>query len=511
MTSAPRKSRVLILIVAYNAERTIQEVLRRVPAALQEHDTEILILDDSSRDNTFTAARAFEKSASSPFPITVLFNPVNQGYGGNQKIGFHYAIERGFDYVALVHGDGQYAPERLPDLLRPLLDGEADAVFGSRMLDRFGALKGGMPLYKYVGNKILTTVQNRVLRSGLSEFHSGYRLYSTRALRRIPFERNANDFHFDTEIIIQLFRARLRIREVPIPTYYGDEICHVNGMAYAWNVIKASLLARAQDLGIFYERKFDMRDGGEHNPLYQSKFNFESPHTLALARVPDGSSVLDVGCASGYMARALTGKGCRVTGIDQFPVAGDLPLEQFIRHDLDAGALPVDAGEFDYILLLDVIEHLRSPEGFVEALRQSRTDSKLATVIISTGNVAFVLTRMMLALGFFNYGMRGILDLTHTRLFTFGSLRHLLEQAGYQIDEVRGVPPPIPFALGDSWLSRSLMAVNRGLIRLSRSLFSYQIFMVARPLPSLEWLLHRAVTTSEKLVADADRRAAISA
>jgi glycosyltransferase involved in cell wall biosynthesis len=504
MTPASRKSRILILIVAYNAERTIQEVLRRVPASLGEHDTEILILDDSSRDNTFSAARAFEKSATSPFRITVLFNPVNQGYGGNQKIGFHYAIERGFDFVALVHGDGQYAPERLPDLLRPLLDGEADAVFGSRMMDRFSALKGGMPLYKYVGNKILTTVQNRLLRSELSEFHSGYRLYSVRALRQIPFDRNANDFHFDTEIIIQLFRARLRIRELPIPTYYGDEICHVNGLKYAWDVVKASLLARAQDLGVFYERKFDVRADDGHNPLYQPKFDYESPHTLTLARVPAGSSVLDIGCASGYMSTALTAKGCRVTGIDQFPVAANVPLEHFVRHDLDDGNLPVDAGAFEYVLLLDIIEHLRSPEGFVEALRRSRTDSKAATVIISTGNVGFALTRLMLLLGFFNYGTRGILDLTHTRLFTFSSLRQLLEQAGYRIDEVRGVPAPFPLALGDGWLSRSLMFVNRALIRLSRSLFSYQIFMVARPLPTLEWLLHRAVSTSERLVAEAD-------
>jgi glycosyltransferase involved in cell wall biosynthesis len=505
MTPASRKSRILILIVAYNAERTIQEVLRRIPASLGEHETEILILDDSSRDNTFSAARAFETSAASPFPMTVLFNPVNQGYGGNQKIGYHYAIERGFDYVALVHGDGQYAPERLPDLLRPLLDGEADAVFGSRMLDRFAALKGGMPLYKYVGNKILTTVQNRLLRSALSEFHSGYRIYSVHALRQIPFDRNANDFHFDTEIIIQLFRARLRIRELPIPTYYGDEICHVNGLKYGWDVIKASLLARAQDLGIFYERKFDVPTGVEHNPLYQSKFEFESPHTLTLARVPDGASVLDIGCASGYMSTALSAKGCRVTGVDQFPIAAHVPLERFVRHDLNDGDLPVDAGAFEYVLLLDVIEHLRSPEGFVEALRRSRTDSKAATVIISTGNIGFALTRLMLLLGFFNYGTRGILDLTHTRLFTFGSLRHLLEQAGYQIDEIRGVPAPIPLALGDGWLSRCLMAVNHGLIRVSRSLFSYQIFMVARPLPTLEWLLHRAVTTSERLVAETSR------
>ena len=106
--------RVLIFVVAYNAERTIQSVLQRIPESLSQYHTEILIIDDSSRDQTFQQARAM---AYTRFPLTVLFNPVNQGYGGNQKIGYHYAIEKGFDVVALVHGDGQYAPERLPDLL----------------------------------------------------------------------------------------------------------------------------------------------------------------------------------------------------------------------------------------------------------------------------------------------------------------------------------------------------------------------------------------------------------
>ena len=147
------KPRVLIFIVAYNAERTIQDVLRRIPASLSAYGTEILIIDDSSRDGTFERARELGREKSLPFPLTVLFNPVNQGYGGNQKLGFHYAIRNGFDAVALVHGDGQYAPERLPDLLTPLLNGEADAVMGSRMIGRFDALRGGMPAYKYLGNK----------------------------------------------------------------------------------------------------------------------------------------------------------------------------------------------------------------------------------------------------------------------------------------------------------------------------------------------------------------------
>jgi glycosyltransferase involved in cell wall biosynthesis len=479
------KKRFLVFVVAYNAERTIQNVMRRIPPSLCEHDTEILIIDDSSQDRTFEAAKAFEKS---PFPVTVLFNPVNQRYGGNQKIGFHYAIDKGFDFVALVHGDGQYAPELLPELLRPLLDGDADAVFGSRMMRQFEALKGGMPLYKFVGNKIL----NRMLKSAYSEFQSGYRLYSVRALASVPFQLNTNEFHFDTEIMIQFLRAGLRIQELPIPTYYGDEICRVNGLGYAFNVLKAVLLARAQELGILYERKFDV-DSRHEFANYEPKLTYRSPHTMALERVRDHSKVIDIGCASGYMARALDRKGCRVTGIDQYTPSGDLPLERFVQHDLNDRRFPVDIGAFDFVLLLDVIEHLQSPESFVEAVRSSWKESTETRVIASTGNIGFFVTRLMLLVGMFHYGRRGILDLTHTRLFTFATFRNLFEQAGYEIEEVRGVPAPFPLALGDNLLARFLLWMNRILIRLSKSLFSYQIFVVARPQPPLGWLLQRAI------------------
>ena len=487
--------RVLIFVVAYHAERTIQNVIQRIPASLAKYDTEVLVIDDSSKDLTFQQARRVEKA---PFPMTVLYNPVNLGYGGNQKIGFHYAIKNGFDIVALLHGDGQYAPESLPDLLQPLVDGDADAVFGSRMMRRGDALRGGMPLYKFFGNKILTKTQNLLLGTAFSEFHSGYRLYSVEALKKTPFERNTNDFHFDTEITIQLLRAGVRIKEVPIPTYYGDEICRVNGLKYAMDVVRTTLLAKLQDTGLLYERKYDVA-AGRMNPLYQAKWGFESPHTLALERVQPGSKVVDVGCASGYMAPALRAKGCKVTGIDEFPPVGDSALQEFVQADLNAGGFPLDAGAFHYVLLLDVIEHLRSPEAFLDALRKSRRQAEETHIIVSAPNVAFMVTRFMLLLGYFHYGSRGILDLTHTRLFTFATLRNLAEQAGYSIEEVRGVPAPFPLALGNNAFARLLVKINSALIRVSKSLFSYQIFMIVRPLPTLEWLLEGAVAASVAL------------
>ena len=236
---ASRLKKVLIFIVAYNAETTIRNVISRIGLDPSRYNIEVLIIDDSSQDETFEVGLQIQEHC--PYKLTVLKNAVNQKYGGNQKLGYHYAIEHDFDVVVLLHGDGQYAPEELENMIRPCIDDEADAVFGSRMLHKGAALKGGMPLYKYIGNKILSTTQNLLLKQHLSEFHSGYRAYQISALRNIPFEYNTNDYHFDTEIIIQLIEGRYRIKEIPIPTYYGDEVCYVNGVQYAYNVFLSTL------------------------------------------------------------------------------------------------------------------------------------------------------------------------------------------------------------------------------------------------------------------------------
>jgi len=493
---AAEKHRLLVFIVAYNAEKTIARVIHRIPESLlQNYHVDVLMIDDASRDQTFEKSYQVSKDPV-PFSVRTLFNPVNQGYGGNQKLGYHYAIENGYDFVALIHGDGQYAPECLPDLLEPLRKGEAGAVFGSRMLTRAGALRGGMPLYKYVGNRILTWIENRLLKTNLSEFHSGYRIYATRALSTIPFDRNANGFHFDTEIIIQLLIARQRIVELPIPTYYGDEISYVNGIPYAWNVVMASLKASLQGLGIFYDRKFDCAPPGTSR--YVPKFAYRSTDSLALDRVKKGSRVLDIGCAGGYMAPALaTQKACVIDGIDGFPTV-EPNLAAFYLHDLDQGLPELDYQNYDYILMLDVIEHLTRPEAFLEELHRALKLSPSVEIVMSTANIGFVIPRLMLLVGQFNYSKRGILDMTHTRLFTFGSFRRAIDQAGFDVLEMVGVPAPFPRALGDSWFSRFLIKVNQMLIWVGRGLFSYQIFVRMKPRPSLEYLLQTAAEHSER-------------
>jgi glycosyltransferase involved in cell wall biosynthesis len=486
--------RILIFIVAYNAEKTISSVLQRIPEELRCKDVEVLIIDDSSKDETFRAGLKHE-AASSDFKITILRNPENQGYGGNQKLGYRYAIDHRFDIVALIHGDGQYAPEKLPVLLEPLVKEEAAAVFGSRMINKQDALKGGMPLYKWVGNQVLTTFQNTLLGTELSEFHSGYRLYSTKALAKIPFDRNSNDFHFDTDIIVQLVFAGLKIVEIPIPTFYGDEICHVNGLKYAWDIFKTMLRAKLHEKNLLYDRKFDV---GQIELTYDLKLGFASSHTMAIEAVRPDSTVLDIGCGQGYVSEEMAKRAKRVVGVDQYIRESTNPKIEFRKFNLDQDAIPVEVSGFDQIFLLDVIEHLRDPEIFMENLRAAAAN-KRPEVILTTANVAFFITRFMLLLGNFNYGRKGILDRTHTRLFTFNSLRELFQQTGFKVEEIRGIPAPFPKAVGDNALGRFLIAVNQFGIRILPGLFSYQIYVRARALPTVPTLLEVTRTSSEGL------------
>jgi glycosyltransferase involved in cell wall biosynthesis len=225
-----------IVVVAYNAASTLTDTLDRIPADVLPRIAEVIISDDASHDDTFGQAR--EWGAAATVHTTVVRHTKNLGYGGNQKAAYRIAIDHGLDIVVLLHGDGQYAPEYLPQLLAPFEKGDAAAVFGSRMMVPGAAKAGGMPYYKRIGNRILTTFENRVIGTQLSEFHSGYRAYSTSVLARIPFEANSDGFDFDTQIITQIVHAGGRIEEVPIPTYYGDEICYVNGMRYARDVVR---------------------------------------------------------------------------------------------------------------------------------------------------------------------------------------------------------------------------------------------------------------------------------
>ena len=226
-----------ILVVAYEASATLETVLNRIPDHFRTSLSAILVCDDASSDDTYQVGMRV-KAERPDLPIEVVRRPVNLGYGGNQKAGYRWMIDRDFDVVVLLHGDGQYAPELLPQMVAPIISGTADVVFGSRMLERGAALRGGMPKYKFVGNRILTFLQNRLAGIRLSEWHSGYRAYAISSLAQVGFDLNADYYDFDTQIILQMIETRQRILEIPIPTFYGDELSRVNGIRYGWRILK---------------------------------------------------------------------------------------------------------------------------------------------------------------------------------------------------------------------------------------------------------------------------------
>ena len=199
----------------------------------------MIICDDASTDLTHEIGLDYQRQ--SELPITVIRHPENLGYGGNQKYGYDWAIRNRIDFVVLLHGDGQYAPEFLPQMLQPLLDNEADVVFGSRMMTHGSARHGGMPLYKFVGNKLLTKLQNILAGIHLSEWHSGYRAYRVSSLKGVNFGQNSNAFDFDTQIILQMLESKQRISEISIPTFYGEEISRVNSIKYGFQILRHTI------------------------------------------------------------------------------------------------------------------------------------------------------------------------------------------------------------------------------------------------------------------------------
>lgn len=206
-----QKMKVVAVLPAYNAERTLERTLADIPRDVVD---EILLVDDASKDGTVALARKLG--------LTVYVHEKNRGYGANQKTCYAKALERGADVVVMCHPDYQYDPKIIPQLVEPILRGECDAVFGSRMM-KGGALEGGMPLWKHNANILLTAFENVVLGTYLTEFHSGFRAYSAKILRTIRFEDNSDGFIFDTEIIVQILIHHFKITEVPIRTRYFEE------------------------------------------------------------------------------------------------------------------------------------------------------------------------------------------------------------------------------------------------------------------------------------------------
>ena len=232
------QKKILIFIPAYNVEKQILRVLKKIPLEkLNNHFIRILIIEDNSKDKTRQAVEDYLKEVKNNNLIELIKNEENHGYGGVQKIAFNYGLKNNFDYLIMLHGDDQYEPEKIPEFITNLLNSDAHAVFGSRFINPKEPLKNGMPFNRYIGNRTVTFIQNLIVGTKMTEFHSGYRSYKIDVLKKINFEKNSNDFYFDSEIIVQMAKSKFIIKEIPIATRYADEVSNLKPIPYGINVL----------------------------------------------------------------------------------------------------------------------------------------------------------------------------------------------------------------------------------------------------------------------------------
>lgn len=209
--------KTIVVMPAYNAERTLERTYKDIP---RECVDEIILVDDCSKDNTVEVARKMG--------IKVIQYPHNKGYGGNQKTCYAVALEKGADIIIMLHPDYQYDPSVIPRLIAPIKDKEVDIMFGSRMINKRGALRGGMPMYKFISNIILTILENRVFGLRMSEYHTGFRAYSRKFLESIDLNSFSDGFVFDTQVIAEAVKKGFKMGEISIVTRYLDDSSSVS-------------------------------------------------------------------------------------------------------------------------------------------------------------------------------------------------------------------------------------------------------------------------------------------
>jgi len=239
---------VIVVMPARNAARTLERTVSAIP---REWVDEVILVDDKSTDETLDVARRL--------PLHVIWHPHNVGYGGNQKTCYLEALQRDADAVVMLHPDGQYEPDLIPQLVEPILRGQADLVLGSRLVGPGLARAGGMPAYKLAANRALTWIEKALLATSLSEAHTGYRAYSRNLLLQIPFLRNSLDFSFDSDVLFQAVHFGLRSREVPARSKYSTDSSSIAlrpASIYGVKTLWGALRFRLHRAGLWRSRKF---------------------------------------------------------------------------------------------------------------------------------------------------------------------------------------------------------------------------------------------------------------
>jgi 2-polyprenyl-3-methyl-5-hydroxy-6-metoxy-1,4-benzoquinol methylase len=449
---------------------SLQRILDRIPRSVGEWFDEVVIMQERSASRERPVPR--DLLGGGPANLQVHRLPRDAGYGGARKAAFEYALLKRFDHVVMLRGDGVHPPEALPALVHPILFDPDQMVFAYRQL-RLPEAPGSWKLVpNLVAHTLATGFQNRLLGLRLRDYHSGYRLYSMRAIERIPFQLDSDDHRFDMQLVIQCRVLGVPVKEVPVGPIWREYPTNRVGLTEVLRACRCAIDYRLHQLHAYRLGQYFVDEGVR----YTLKRSRTGSHMQIVGAIAPGSSVLDLGCSQGLLAHPLREKGVRVTGVDIAPperLAAE--LDRYFQRDLD---LPLDlpvGREFDYVVVSDVIEHLRNRTQLLRGARRFLKEG--GRLIISTPNIALWFYRLSLFVGRFEYGPRGVLDETHVHLFTRATFRREVEKAGFFVlkERVTALPFEIVFeSTGRSRLVRSASNLYHALARLWPAMFAYQ-------------------------------------
>lgn len=476
--AAPRFA--LFLCDCSNAD-AVRKTLSRIPDELGDWFEEVVIMLDRPAGGSMFAARDLQ--TGSRLELRFHRPPRDSGFGAVRKAAFEYALLKGFDQVIIMRGDATHPPEMLPEMIQSALSDPARFVLATR-LRRIDAMS-----FHRLPHRLSTFIQNRILGMRLRDYRASFRLYPSEALARIPFQLNADDAQFDVEIILQLRALGIPIHEAPLNDRFANHNENTDSAdtsdASDASDVAQDALACATAIGYRLHQVHLTRNGRylvDRDIHYTLKRSRTGSHVQIVSAISEGSTVLDLGCSNGLLARPLLEKNVRVTGVDAGPGQRlSKELANYYQHDLE---LPLDlpyGRVFDYVVCADVIEHLKNRSQLLRgARRYLKPDGKL---IISTPNIALWFYRMSLMVGRFEYGPRGVLDETHVHFYTGSTFRREVEKAGFTVLRQRATSLPFEVVFestGRSRLVRSLEFIYHSMAQLWPSMFAYQHILEAQ-------------------------------
>lgn len=452
----------------------LKRTIARIPVGVEPWIERVVVVHESPEPPVESPRKlAPERSLA----VSFYRAPRSAGYGGTRKAALELSLRLGLDRVVLMRGDGRHPPEAIPSLLTEGLDEQSGVMMAARSTGGVSGLRAEGSKARRLVHALVAAFMNRILGLRLRDYHTGFRLYATEALRRVPFQLNANDAAFDLHLLIQMRGVGAAIREVGVLPTWREFSSALEGVRYAVRGCGTAVDYRLHQLHVVRRGRYFV----DQDIRYRFKSSPTSSHMQIISAIRPGSRVLDLGCSRGLFAARLRAKGVRVTGVDLGPPGEILgEIEKYFERDLEQPLeLPVGR-TFDYVVLSDVIEHLRNR---AQLLKHARSYLKEGgRLIVSTGNIALWFYRLSLLIGRFEYGPRGILDETHVHLYTRAAFRREVERAGFRIvrERVSGLPFELIFeSTGRSRLVRALDLSYHALARLWPALFAYQNILEA--------------------------------